>query len=328
MFFIKEEYMNKTNSILLSLGVCLVFFSSACQNNQTSSNSPTQNKTETISKENTAPTAASKNNLTVTEEFWKQQMDKAMAKRDAPIGIDPEGLKVPPGLIGGGIVKQRQKIAEMIANGYAQPLDFADLAEKRKSGDLLELPMATETYILAVGGTAGESEFSSYSFKDGSALLKPDSPKFMILKNLSDNFESAKYDLNNPKDRKQIRIRLLRMINAQTQKVLEEIADSYQKKFNRPLKISSMTRSMDYQIELNGVDNNSFKVRDDTSTPPHLSGCAFDIARTPMTAEEQNFMMEKLNQMEVDGKLDALIESGSTPVFHVFVYQDGKPPKM
>ncbi len=47
--------------------------------------------------------------------------------------------------------RQKAKLREMISNGYKQPLDFADLAEKRLKGELVELPMATESYVLDVG---------------------------------------------------------------------------------------------------------------------------------------------------------------------------------
>ena len=89
-----------------------------------------------------------------------------------------------------------------------------------------------------------------------------------------------------------------------------------------------MTFSMDYNIKLNKTDSNSFKVKDKESKPPHVSGCSFDIARKHLTAEEQNFIMQKLSEMETNGRVDALTLFGTTPGFHVFAYQDGKPPKM
>ena len=69
-------------------------------------------------------------------------------------------------------------------------------------------------------------------------------------------------------------------------------------------------------------------VRGEGSLPPHTSGCAFDLARKHMPAEEQNFVMAKLAEMENAGKLDALIEYGANACFHVFIYSDGRPPKM
>lgn len=312
--------------IFLILGLSLVS-GTACQTNQSVNNSTNQNQTETKVKENPSPNTSTKNNLKVTEEFWKQQLDKALEKRDKPTGERPEGLNTPVELIP-NIIKETTKMKEMIAAGFTQPLDFADLADKRAKGEFIELPRATEKYVIDVEGKVEETEFSSFNFEDRAKLLKPDSPKFAILKKLADDFDGSKYDLNTPTDRKQMRIRLLGMLNQETQKILEEIADGYQKKFNRPLLITSLTRSIDYQIGLNAVSANSFKVLGKDSTSPHSSGCSFDIARKHLTAEEQNFIMQKLSDMETNGRIDALTLSGETSGFHVFVYQDGKPPKM
>ncbi len=319
--------MKKQLPLFMCLILGLSFSTTACQTNQTVNKSTNQTQAETKAKENPSPTTSGKNNVKVTDEFWKQQLDKALEKRDQPTGEKPTGLNVPAELIA-NVVKQTAKMKEMADAGYVQPLDFADLAEKRVKGDLVELQLATETYIVNFGGNATEDEFSSFSFEDGAKPLQPDSPKFAILKKLADDFDGEKFDLNNPKDRKQMRIRLLRLVNPPAQKLLEEIADSYQKKFNRPLIITSMIRPMDYQIKLNEINANSFKVMGKDSRPPHSSGSAFDIARKHLTAEEQNFIMQKLVEMETNGKIDALIEYGVNAVFHVFAYQDGKPPKM
>lgn len=272
--------------------------------------------------------AQTKDELNVSAEFWRAQRDKALAPRKSPSGINPKGLVVPKELIADGVIKQKAKLAEMVADGYEQPLDFADLAAKILSGEFVELPMATESYVLEVCGSTTEAEFSSFDFDNGSVVLTPDSPKYATLKKLADDFNGVKYDLSEPSDRRQFKIRLLRGINPRAKVVLEEIAAAYLKKFNRPLRITSITYSMDYQIELNKFNPNSFVVRGKGSLPPHTSGCAFDIARKHMTAEEQNFVMSKLAEMEKAGKMDALIEYGANATLHVFVYHDGKPPKM
>lgn len=319
--------MKKQLPLFMFLILGLSFISgTACQTNQTVNNSP--NQTETKAKENPSPTASTKNNLKVTQEFWKQQLDKANEKRDKPIGESPAGLNISKELAPDGVPKQTKKLQEMVDSGYALPLDFVDLAEKRAKGELVELPLATETYLVNFEEIVTEDEFSSFNFEERAKPLTPDSPKFAILKKLADDFDGEKYDLNNPKERKQMRIRLLRMLSPQAKKVLEEVADSYQKKFNRPLIISDLVRSMDYQIKLNEVNANSFKVMGKDSRPPHISGYAFDIARKHLTAEEQNFISQKLVEMENNSKIDGLIESGARFVFHVFVYQNGKPPKM
>lgn len=275
-----------------------------------------------------ANTENSEVNLNVSAAFLAQQQQLAMAARTGPTGIRPAGLQVPKELFGDGVIKQTRKLREMRAAGYQQPLDFADLAHKRMNGELMELPMAEESYYLDVGGSARDTPFTSFSFSGGNTPIVPGHPKFDTIRNLADNFAGQKYDLENAAHRKQIRMRLLRMFHPQARPILKELADAYFQQFRRPLRVTSLTRSMDYQILLNAGNANSFVVRGEGSLPPHTSGNAFDLARKHMTAEEQNFVMNKLAEMERANKLDALIEYGINACFHVFIYHDGVPPKM
>jgi hypothetical protein len=274
----------------------------------------------------TADGTVKQSDLNVPIEYFKEQMAKAMkyGKLNNP---DPPGLlPLPPELIGGNVSKQKAKLAEMMQRGgYKQPLDFADLATHRMEGShLVELPSATETYVLDIGGSATEHEFTSFDFDNRYGKLTPDSEDYQTLKKLADNFEGQKYDLNNGRDRRQMRIRMLRMYNKQSRKVLEEIAKAFYDKFKNPLRLSSLSRSMDYQIILNGNNPNSFVVRGKGSLPPHTSGCAIDIPRRTLTADEQNFLMTLFAQMERENKIDALREGASNPCFHFFIYPDGK----
>ncbi len=265
--------------------------------------------------------------LNVTAAFLAERQARSLEQRNAEVGIRPAGLNVPKELYGDGVIKQKSKLLEMKATGYHQPLDFAELAEKRLKKDLIEMPMAGKSYYLSVGGSAGDGPFMSFAFPNVRNELTPVDPKYTFLSTLAENLAGQKYNLDSPSDRKQIRIRLLRMFNKRAKPILLEIADAYYAKYNRPLRVTSLTRSMDYQIGLNATNANSFKVRDEKALPPHTSGCAFDLARKHMTAEEQNFVMAKLAEMENANKLDALIEYGDNACFHVFIYSDGLPPK-
>jgi pSer/pThr/pTyr-binding forkhead associated (FHA) protein len=266
--------------------------------------------------------------LNVTAAFLADRQRKALEDRPGDKGIRPAGLDVPKELYGDGVIKQKAKLREMNTRGYQQPLDFADLADKRLNRQLIEMPMATQSFYLDVGGSASDGPFRSFSFREAPADILVGSPKYGILSRLADNFAGHKYDLNNPADRKQMRMRLLRMFNPNAKPILKELADTYFQRFGRPLRVTSLTRSMDYQILLNQGNANSFKVRGEGSLPPHTSGCAFDLARKHMPAEEQNFVMRKLAEMENQGRLDALIEYGVNACFHIFIYDDKLPPKM
>jgi hypothetical protein len=285
-------------------------------------------KADTVADVSVSSADAEEADLNVTAALLADRQKKAFEDRPGEKGIRPAGLDVPKELFGDGVIKQKIKLRDMNTAGYQQPMDFAELAEKRLSRQLIEMPMASQSFYLDVGGSAKDSPFTSFSFKDGVAEIAPGSPKYQALAKLAGNFAGQKYDLNNPGDRRQMRMRLLRMFNQRAKPILKELADAYFQKFGRPLRVTSLTRSMDYQIGLNASNPNSFKVRGEGSLPPHTSGCAFDLARKHMPADEQNFVMKKLAEMEDAGKLDALIEYGVNACFHVFIYDDGKPPRM
>jgi hypothetical protein len=265
--------------------------------------------------------------LNVTAAQLAEAKQKAFEPRSKPTGITPAGLTVPPELRGDGVIKQKVKLGQMMkmAPPYQQPMDFSDLAQKRLSGELLEMPMATKSFYLEVGGSASTEAFTSFSFATGDTTIFQGSPKHKPIVDIAAKFGVS---LENPTDRKQIRMRLLRMFQPRAKPVLQELSEAYHQKFGRPLRVTSLTRSMDYQISLNKTNTNSFIVRGEGSLPPHTSGCAFDLARKHMDVEEQNFVMAKLAEMERAGRLDALIEYGVNACFHVFIYHDGNAPKM
>jgi len=263
--------------------------------------------------------------LNVTAAFLAEQKAKAFEARSKPTGITPAGLAVPPELRGDGVIKQKAKLGQMKATGYQQPMDFSDLAQKRLNKELIEMPMATKSFYLEVGGSASTDAFTAFSFQAGDTPILQGSPKYKPLLDLATKFGVS---LETPADRKQIRMRLLRMFNQRAKPVLQELSEAYFQKFGRPLRVTSLTRSMDYQIGLNKTNANSFIVRGEGSLPPHTSGCAFDLARKHMDVEEQNFVMAKLAEMERARKLDALIEYGANACFHIFIYFDGVAPNM
>ncbi len=266
----------------------------------------------------------------VSVDYWKNKREIALAARNAATGNDPPGTKVPRELYGDGVVKQTAKIREMQQEGYQIPMDFADLAAKRKAGQLVELKMATDYWVLEVGGSSNTGPFTNFDFDTGinSPAAASGSSDFNTLLDLASNFSGMKYDIANPDHRRQMKIRLLRMFHPRAKPILIRLAQAYYAKFQRPLRVTSLSRSMEYQISLNKNNPNSFKVRGPGSTPPHTSGCAFDLARKHMTAEEQNFMMDELAKMEREGILDALREGNLNACFHVFIYDDGAAPKI
>lgn len=264
--------------------------------------------------------------LNVSATFFDDRQRKATEERGGEKGIRPAGLDVPKELLADGILKQKIKILKMIEAGYRQPMDFADMAEKRLAGELVEMPMATRSFYLDVGGAASDDVFTSFSFSAGSQPITAGESKYRRLKDLADNFAGERYSLDDPADRQQMRRRLLRMLHPRARAALYEVGEAYQARYGRPLRVTALTRPMDHQIAVSAGNSNEYVVRGEGSVPPHAAGSAFDLARTHMPADEQNFVMAQLAQMERDGKLDAMVLYGENACFHVFVYSDGTPP--
>jgi hypothetical protein len=254
--------------------------------------------------------------LTVSVADWEKQRAKAMERRNAPTGL-VSGVSIPPELQG-NIGKQLAQFQKMGITRATLPKDFISLAQKRMNNELVELPLATEIFYLDnIGTSADASPFNVLDINtNGRSPVVPGSEDFSILQRLASNYNGQKYDLTNASHRIQMKRRLLRMFHPDAKLVLEEIAGAYHKQFKRPLKITSLTRSLEYQIDLSRATSNAYRGQ----TPPHSTGRTFDIAYMHMTAEEQNFIMAKFAELEKANRVDALHERGQTPCIHTFVF--------
>ena len=253
--------------------------------------------------------------LAVSIADWEKQRAKAMEKRNAPVGL--VSIQIPPELQG-NIGKQLAEFARMGLTRDKLPKDFVALAQKRMSNELVEVPLATQYYYLDnIGTSVDSSPFNDFNIlTNGRSPIPTNSEGYAILQKLASNYSGQKYNLDIPSDRVQMKRRLLRMFHPDAKAVLEEIAGAYYKKFNRPLKITSLTRSLEYQVDLSRATSNAYRGQ----TPPHSTGRTFDIAYMQMSAEEQNFIMAKFAELEKAGRVDSLHERGQTPCIHTFVY--------
>ena len=254
--------------------------------------------------------------LAVSVADWEKQRSLAMGRRNAPTGVT-SGVSIPPELQG-NIGKQLAEFAKMGLTRDKLPKDFVSLAQKRMNNELVELPLATEFYYLDnIGTSVDSSPFNVFDINtNGKSPLPANSEGYSILQKLAANYNGQKYDLNDPAQRKQMKQRLLRMFHPDAKAVLEEIARAYHQKFRRPLKITSLTRSLEYQVDLSRATSNAYR----GATPPHSTGRTFDMAYMQMTAEEQNFIMAKFAELEKAGRVDSLHERGQTPCIHTFVF--------
>ncbi len=261
-------------------------------------------------------TTADAPQLAVSVADWSKARDLAMGKRDAPTGL-VGGVSIPPELQG-NIGKQLAEFQRMGITRATLPKDFVSLAQKRMNNELIELPLATDIYYLDnIGTSTDSSPFNSLDINTNARTpVAPNSPEMNILQKLAGNYSGQKYDISDPAQRKQMKQRLLRMFHPDAKVVLEEIAGAYQKEFKRPLKITSLTRSLEYQLDLSRATSNAYRGQ----TPPHSTGRTFDIAYMQMTAKEQNFIMAKFAELEKAGRIDSLWERGQTPCIHTFVF--------
>lgn len=128
------------------------------------------------------------------------------------------------------------------------------------------------------------------------------------------------YDLGAPISRKELKVRLLSYLRPAAFALLEELGQKYEARFKRPLAITSLIRTDEYQSQLRANNSNATSIE----VPPHTTGLAFDIYYRYMAASEQIFMMEELARLHDQGRIETLRENRDH--FHVFVFLAGKPP--
>lgn len=145
--------------------------------------------------------------------------------------------------------------------------------------------------------------------------------EYARLAELSGNFNGRSFNLQDAASRKEFKIALLSMLRPAARARLEEIGQAYQQKFDRPLPVTSLVRTREYQKYL-GESGNPNAVSIDI--PPHTTGLAFDIYTYYMTAEEQTFLMDEIARLKREGKVEALRENRDH--IHVFAFADGEPP--
>ena len=129
------------------------------------------------------------------------------------------------------------------------------------------------------------------------------------------------YDLSDSVSRYALRMRLLSYLRPAALSILQEVARAYYAKFARPLPVSSLVRTDEYQHQLHRTNPNATLI----DVPPHSTGLAFDIYYRYMTAAEQTLVMDELSRLYDQGKIEVLRENANH--FHVFAFAHGHPPR-
>jgi hypothetical protein len=144
--------------------------------------------------------------------------------------------------------------------------------------------------------------------------------EYQLISAKAGQFTDATYNLQAGASRKAFKARLLSYLRPSALKVLESVAQSYEARFGRPLAVTSLVRTEQYQRQLTSSNPNATLVR----TPPHTTGLAFDILYMYMSAAEQTFLMSELGRLRQEARIEVLRENRDH--FHVFAFMEGARP--
>jgi hypothetical protein len=143
---------------------------------------------------------------------------------------------------------------------------------------------------------------------------------YASLQTLARNFRGRSFNLDDSNDRQAFKIDMLSSLRPQALKILEEVAQAYHDKFDRPLPVSSLVRPEQYQHVLHRFNRAAVLI----DTPPHSTGLAFDIDYRFMSGVEQNFLMSELARLKDAGRIEVIRERKAN--YHVFAFLDGARP--
>lgn len=222
--------------------------------------------------------------------------ERGLAAERARLGGE---LKELEGRLKGLGRKEREERARLLAEVAARRKDLEGVADAEK---------LLAAYYGKPGGKsrAGERLFAEYG----------------VLAGLARDYGGRTYDLRDPVSSKEFQARLLSHLRPPALAVLEELATAYEGKFERPLPVTSLVRTEEYQRLLRESGNPNAA---DVAPPPHTTGLAFDIYYRYMTAAEQGFVMGEIARLERDGRVEALRELRDH--YHVFVFASGRRPE-
>jgi hypothetical protein len=232
--------------------------------------------------------------------------------RSVPLFADESGLKS----YADGLDAQRTQLESELKDA-GERLKAVDKKDKQARAQLNAEASAKRKEITGVEDALKSLKLYYAAPKDRAALFA----EYGTLASLARDFGGRAYDLNDAASVKEFQARLLTYVRPSALAVLEELGSAYQGKFGRPLPVTSLIRTEEYQRTLREAGNanaGSFAVE------PHTTGLAFDIYYHFMSAAEQRFVMDELAQLERDGRVEALRELRDH--YHVFAFPDGVRP--
>lgn len=182
---------------------------------------------------------------------------------------------------------------------------------------------------LAAEAAAGRKALGDLKDREKLAASEYDTPQrrqmlyaeYDTLAELARSFGGRAYDLRDTASAKEFQGRMLSFLRPAALAVLEGLASRYQSEFQRPLPVTSLVRTEEYQRLLRESGNPN---AGDFSVEPHTTGFAFDVYYRFMSAREQEFVMGEIARLEKDGRVEALRELRDH--YHVFAFPDGRRP--
>jgi hypothetical protein len=243
---------------------------------------------------------------------WASAIEKVKADRTDPMGP----VETPPEL---RHYSDRHwflatQVAEIKKNNVPICQDFLDLAAMIERGEMVAVPGVTETYVLY--GVAQRVDGGSFTNDEDDNVTRDYAP----LQTLAKNYGGRSYNLDDPGDRQTLKANMLSSLRPAALKILEEVAAAYQRRFDRPLPVSSLVRPEQYQHAVRRYNRNAVLIE----APPHSTGLAFDIDYRYMSAAEQNFVMAELARLKNEGRIEAIRERNAN--YHVFAFLNGTRP--
>ncbi len=106
---------------------------------------------------------------------------------------------------------------------------------------------------------------------------------------------------------------------------LTDLAKAHAEIFHGPVLVSSAVRTVVFQKKLRHHNRNAAPAVGEI-TSPHLTGAAVDIAKSPLTAEEREWMRNYLLPLQNQGKID-VEEEFRESCFHIVVYKSYAEPE-
>ena len=101
---------------------------------------------------------------------------------------------------------------------------------------------------------------------------------------------------------------------------LARLSRQFRARFGRPLRVTSLLRSAEYQVKLQGRNGNAAAATGPKASS-HLTGAAMDISKKGMTGREIAWMRNVLSSLREKQYLHA-IEEWKQPVFHIMIFRN------